>query len=98
MREQNLDGQNIRVHEEGTANVNVLDSNHQPFQTHLNAFLDDGEFDGSASYTVPAGKRLVVQYLSVSAGVPPDEGVSIDFVAGSDPGSVPLLSGGLQRK
>jgi len=99
VREQNLDGGNIKVHEEGTANVRVVDSQ-EPFQQALNVSLADGEFGDDAFFTVPAGKRLVIQYVAVRAFVPPNEGVSVGYRVGNALGTtagVPIVSGGLQR-
>jgi hypothetical protein len=89
----------VPVHEQGTANVSVVD-NHEPFQRALNLNLSDGQFSDDALFTVPAGKRLVVQYIAVSAFVPPDEGVSVAYRVGDALGTaagVPIVSGGLQR-
>jgi hypothetical protein len=62
VREQNLDGNgNIKVHEQGTANVNVTNSTLQVVQSveAVSVTLFAGD-----SYTVPTGKRLVIQYLN----------------------------------
>jgi hypothetical protein len=89
----------VPVHEQGTANVSVID-NHEPFQQALNVSLADGDFGDDASFTVPAGKRLVVQYIAIQAFVPPNEGVSVSYRVGNALGTsagVPIVSGGLKR-
>jgi hypothetical protein len=66
VQEQNLDGANIRVHEEGTANVNVTNTSLpvqgtlgvRPAGTPVTINID------GAGYVVPAGKHLVVTYIS----------------------------------
>jgi hypothetical protein len=58
VREQNLDGGSIKVHEQGTVKVNSTDNPAQPFR------IDMG-FGGLAeSFTVPANKRLVIQEVT----------------------------------
>lgn len=54
--EQNLDGNNIRVHEEGTATV-------QQAGTRWTRSLSSSNNTGH-SFTVPADKRLVILYCS----------------------------------
>jgi len=81
---------------EGTPTVSVADSR-EPFQKGLNGFLSGSTFSDTEAFTVPAGKRLVVQYVSVSAAVPPDEGVLVGFQADQEIGTIPLESGGLQK-
>jgi hypothetical protein len=53
----------------GTASVQVADER-EPFETRLDADADDGFFIGSDGFTVPAGKRLVVEFIDVSVRVP----------------------------
>jgi hypothetical protein len=68
-----LDGQgNVKVHEQGTANVNVTNAgvSVQPAGEPIVTTLE--EFD---TYTVPAGRRLVIQYISGT----------IENPAGADP-------------
>jgi hypothetical protein len=89
----------VPVHEQGTASVSVVD-NHEPFQQALNVNLDGGDFSGTDLFTVPEGKRLVLQYIAVSAAVPPDEGVSVSYRVGNALGTsagVPIVSGGLEK-
>ena len=54
--EQNLDGNNIRVHEEGTATVQEAGT---PWTKSLSSSNNT-----DTSFTVPADKRLVIQYCS----------------------------------
>ena len=54
--EQNLDGNNIRVHEEGTATV-------QQAGTPWTKVVSSSN-NNSTSFTVPANQRLVIQYVS----------------------------------
>jgi hypothetical protein len=55
-------GQNVRVHEEGTANVKAADNPAlQPFHRFVSG-------DGTVlSFTVPSGKRLVIEEVSFLA-------------------------------
>ena len=68
VREQALDGQNIRVHEEGTANVNVSNSltvneAGTPVQAQQTFFFA-GDPSEDATYTVPNGKRLRIDLIT----------------------------------
>ncbi|MFL6157935.1 MAG: hypothetical protein ACJ72D_17725 [Marmoricola sp.] len=49
--------------------VNVADDR-QPFQTRVFYHLDDGQYFDETSFDVPAGKRLVVEFISAEARVP----------------------------
>jgi hypothetical protein len=64
VREQNLDGnQNIKVHEQGTATVEV--SNQEisiEDDFHSSTYACDWN-----SYTVPAGTKLVIEYIGADA-------------------------------
>ena len=88
----------VPVLQQGTATVSVAD-NHEPFQQALNVFMLDDVLGGNDSFTVPAGKRLVVQYIAVRASVPPDQGIQVDYQVGDEPGTprggLPIVSGGL---
>jgi hypothetical protein len=100
VREQATDANgNLKVHEQGTATVNVVD-NHEPWQHAFSVNVADGSNSGEDFYTVPAGKRLVVQYVGVQADVPPNEGVLIQFSATGELGTfggVPIVSGGVAK-
>lgn len=61
VREQNLDGGNIKVHEQGIVSSRSADA--EVSATAANASLTDT--CGGSLYTVPAGKQLVVKYISV---------------------------------
>jgi hypothetical protein len=74
-----LDGDgNVKVHEQGTANVNVTNGAvpvHEQGTTAVRSAdeeitlqgvaHEDGPFCGNDIYTVPAGKELVIEYASV---------------------------------
>jgi hypothetical protein len=60
---------NVKVHEQGTANVNVTNSTlqvEQAIEPLSLSLCSLGDICGTTpgSYTVPVGKRLVVQYLN----------------------------------
>ena len=75
VREQNLDaGNNLRVHEQGTANVNVTNT-YDPARSAITASVLDqidpgviAQLTGTGWYSVPAGKRLVIQYVGGGCG------------------------------
>jgi hypothetical protein len=54
VREQNLDGSNIKVHEQGVVTVRQAGT-----RVRINLFAPS-----HLSYVVPAGKRLVIEYVS----------------------------------
>lgn len=54
---------------QGTPSVNVVDAR-EPFEKRLDFDLDDGDFSDTASFTVPAGKRLVVEFMSARVTLP----------------------------
>ena len=66
VREQNLDGQNIRVHEEGTANVNVtggtlaISSLPTATKNHSDSFRLDPNQDNSDPFTEIKASAVVV--------------------------------------
>jgi hypothetical protein len=101
VREQNLDPQgNIKVHEQGTANVNVTNATVSVHEQGLTATRSANDevavtktIDEESAiecpkdiYTVPQGKQLVIQYVS-SANAGPGLGPS-----GSGP-SAEIVSG-----
>ena len=76
VREQNLDANGlVRVHEQGTARVSVVNSPEvrvaatDPYQRTVSASNSTDQVE-NLQLSVPAGKRLVVQYVSVFAEVP----------------------------
>jgi hypothetical protein len=76
VREQNLDGNGlVRVHEQGTAQVSVVNSPEvriaatNPYQRTVSASNKTSQVE-NLQVPVPAGKRLVIQYVSVFAEVP----------------------------
>jgi len=80
---------------QGTTNVagtvQVAD-NRQPFETRIDLSTDDGDFTDNNGFTVPAGKRLVVEFVSVNITMPPDQTPSIflNSLNGATGWSVPL--------
>jgi len=80
---------------QGTTNVagtvQVAD-NRQPFETRVNLSADNGVFTDINSFTVPSGKRLVVEFVSVHITMPPDQTPSIflNSLNGATGWSVPL--------
>jgi hypothetical protein len=65
VREQNLDGGNIKVHEEGTAAVR---SANEEVSVHVRVF--DCSYPGPALYTVPAGQDFILEYTAPSSMTP----------------------------
>jgi hypothetical protein len=71
VREQNLDGGgNIKVHEQGTVSVVSTDD---PAR-HAFAFFENDSFGSPkdshvVSFSVPSGKRLVIESVSINAGL-----------------------------
>jgi hypothetical protein len=68
-----LDAQgNVKTHEQGTANVAVTNAPaSHPLEVSGVISLADGQvFGDQYPYTVPAGKRLVIEYLTAKAYVP----------------------------
>jgi hypothetical protein len=61
VREQNLDGGNIKVHEQGTVSVRSAD---KEVSVTAVGFADLTDTCGGHLYTVPAGKQLVIKYIS----------------------------------
>jgi hypothetical protein len=65
-----LDAQgNVKVHEQGTANVNVTNTSVPVHEQGIASVLQAGtqttvHFSNLSLYTVPAGKRLVIVYVS----------------------------------
>jgi len=47
----------------------------QPFQDKIGIFIPDGALFGQDSTAVPAGKRLVIEYVGMHAGVEPGQKV-----------------------
>jgi hypothetical protein len=82
--EQNNDASgNIRVHEQGTATVRSADNPaRQPFHQVLQIDVNGGAVGGKADFTAPAGKRLVIEYVSASGNTPVGEGVDLDLLDG----------------
>jgi hypothetical protein len=66
VREQNLDGGNVKVHEQGIPSVRQAG-------TRIRVSLESLHH----SYVVPAGKRLVIEYVSGFVG---NDGPSTDFI------------------
>jgi hypothetical protein len=102
----NVTNTSVPVHEQGTANVNVtgtpkvnaLDAG-ELYQQRVDAQLCNGCFNGSASFTVPAGKRFVAEFISVQVILPPGQAANAYYNAdtGATGGFVPLESQGIQE-
>ncbi|MGH9824247.1 MAG: hypothetical protein ACREDR_13460, partial [Blastocatellia bacterium] len=50
----------------------------EPFQAEIDFDINDGDAGGSGTFTVPAGKRLVIEYASASVSLP--QGQRLDFI------------------
>jgi hypothetical protein len=88
--EENKDATgNIKVHEQGTATVRSADNPaRQPFRRVLQIGLDGGALGGKADFIVPAGKRLVIEYVSAAGNTPVGQGVDVDILDGPSPSDV----------
>jgi hypothetical protein len=62
----------------------------QPFQKRLSTSGQSGDFDVSASFTVPAGKRLIIQFASASVTLPVGQTASVDLFVPEDQVDIPL--------
>ena len=51
-----------------------------PFQETLVKILSPGEANGGSSLTVPAGKRLVIEYVSGEANATPGQGLWLSII------------------
>jgi hypothetical protein len=97
--EQNVDGKNIRVHEEGTANVNVSGTAStrsadnpafQPVRLVTGGLCgSNDQCDNGPGFTVPAGKTLVVEFASLYALLPLGQNAKFTLI---DDGGGPDLS------
>jgi hypothetical protein len=79
-----LDGNgNVRVHEQGTANVRVTDNPaRSPFVTVRPLSLADGDASAFGPVaTVPLGKRLVIDYISGRMNVPTGQTGAFELTA-----------------
>ena len=76
----------------GTPTVNVADAR-EPFQARASAFGDSDDFGTTASFSVPAGKRLVVEFLSASASIPPSQSAVVSVDGGA---YIPMQPQGVQ--
>jgi hypothetical protein len=82
VREQNLDGGNIKVHEQGTVSVRSADQEVSATAAANGSLTDTC---GGVLYTVPAGKQLVVKYISVfGSNADATSGVGYITAAGND--------------
>jgi hypothetical protein len=59
---------------------NVDEGSRQPFQRPFSVNLAPTESFGEATFTVPAGKRIVVEYASLRASLPPGQTVFVNIV------------------
>jgi hypothetical protein len=78
----------------------------QPFETNQNCSPSGGALGCQMSFTVPAGKRLVIEYASMHASIPAGEvaelaigttvaGTFVEHVLPLTPPSMPFAAGGL---
>ena len=58
---------------------NVDEGSRQPFQRPFAVNLAPTESFGEATFTVPAGKRIVVEYASLRASLPPGQTVFVNI-------------------
>ena len=58
---------------------NVDEGSRQPFQRPFSVNLAPTEGSGEATFTVPADKRIVVEYASLRASLPPDQTVFVNI-------------------
>lgn len=85
----NVTNSTVPVHEQGTSNVAVTNGPAtQPVEVS-DAFQLTGSSGEKFSYTVPGGKRLVLEYAAADARGPSADKLSIDFTDGCpcDPNS-----------
>jgi hypothetical protein len=75
----------------GTAAVEVADER-TPFEIRVDADIANEFFGSSGHFTVPDGKRLVVEFISVSVRLPPGQvpSVSVNADSGARGFAVPL--------
>jgi ABC-type enterochelin transport system substrate-binding protein len=82
VREQNLDNGNVKVHEQGTVSVRSAD---KEVSVTAVGFADLTDTCGGDLYTVPAGKQLVIKYISgfgnAITGSPPTNASGIIYTA-----------------
>ena len=78
--------------------VDVADDR-EPFETRLDMNMANGTFSDSDSFQVPAGKRLVVEFVSAHFSVPPGQTptVALNASGGALGFSVPLSEHGVQN-
>jgi hypothetical protein len=81
----NVTNSTVPVHEEGTSSVAVTNGPAtQPVQVS-DGFQLTGSSGLKLSYTVPDGKRLVLEYAAADARGPNGDKLFIDFIDGGDP-------------
>ncbi len=73
----------------GTPTVEVADDR-EPFKTRMSASLGDGDFGGGDSFSVPAGKRLVITAVSARSAAGPDQTMLVGINTSSIGIVVPL--------
>jgi hypothetical protein len=71
VREQNLDGGNIKVHEQGTVSVRSAGEEVSVTREFTGSPICQGDI-----YTVPSGENLIVEYISSQAGLSGADGAS----------------------
>jgi hypothetical protein len=75
----------------GTPAVTVVDTR-EPFEASADELLGDGESSGTATFVLPADKRFVAEFLSVTVTLEPDQTpiVSWNTAGGATGGFLPL--------
>src|SRR5258707_11867848 len=60
----------VKVINSQTQPVPTSDAQNQPFATLVDAVLSDGSIRGSASFTVPSGQRLIIDFIGGNVCLP----------------------------
>lgn len=76
----------VAATQSGPWSVGVVDTR-EPFEARAQTSLSVNDFNGAVSFAVPSGKRLVVEYISVSAYLPDNQTPQVLVLGG---GGIPL--------
>ena len=82
---------------QGTSSVDVIDGR-QPFESRLDLSLSNGDFGDGAGFTVPEGKRLIVEFISARVTLPQGQTPSIfvNSLSGAVGFALPLQPQGIR--